>query len=101
MRKKAPGYYPFRHEQKGKYSKNRLTVLHVIDIIISMTGNFEDTKPNNETKAVMVSRLLTRENKARLLELAYLARVAENSIRKIHGSELALNVLPGERRSFL
>ena len=45
--------------------------------------------PVNEIKAVMVSRLLTRENQDRLLEWAYLACVAENSVRKMYDSKLA------------
>jgi len=66
-----------------------------------MPRNFEKgTKPNNEAKAVMVSRLLIRENQVRLLEWAHLACVAESSIRKMYNSELALNgILPCKNRS--
>ena len=43
-------------------------------------------------KAVMVSRLLTPENKERLMEWMRLAHVAESSIRKLYGS----NSTPGD-----
>ena len=65
-----------------------------------MMRNIEmDTRPTNEAKVVMVSRLLTHDNRARLLEWAYLACAAENSIRKLCHSESATNsILPGKRR---
>jgi len=65
-----------------------------------MIRNFkEDAKPPNEIKAVMVSRLLTRENQKQLLEWAYLACVAENSVRNEYVSELKSgDILPGQCR---
>jgi len=40
--------------------------------------------PNNETKAVMIFRLLTPEQKAHMLEWVSLAYVAESSVRKLN-----------------
>jgi|GEM_PF-2105592 len=55
-------------------------------MIISMTCNFKmNTVPGNETKAVMLSRLMTQENKNRLLMWVQLVCVAENPLRKAHG----------------
>jgi len=49
----------------------------------------EGPTPKNETKAVMVSRLLTPENQAHLLAWAKLAFAAENSVRKLYGLDSA------------
>ena len=43
----------------------------------------------NGAKAVMLSRLLTGENKIRLLEWARLAFAAESSVRKVSGFDLS------------
>jgi len=66
-----------------------------------MTCNFKkDTKPSNEAKALMISRLLSWENQARLREWVDLAYAAESSVRKIYDSELAADgILPGKCRS--
>jgi len=55
-----------------------------------MTCESEKAKvPENETKAIMVSRLLAPEQKAELLEWARLACAAENSVHKLDGFDAA------------
>ena len=44
----------------------------------------------NEVKAIMISRLLTPEHRDDLLAWVRLAYTAENSVRKLSGSDLEI-----------
>jgi len=58
----------------------------MFDIILPMNYKCKKDKvPENETKAVMLSRLMTQENKNRLLMWVQLVCVAEKPLRKAHG----------------
>ena len=56
-----------------------------------MVNNKRDDVSGNGAKAVMISRLLTPENKPQLLAWARLAYTAENSVRKQCGFDSALD----------
>jgi len=50
-------------------------------------NNRGNIPPTNAAKAVMLSRLLNREGRHRLLEWARLAYAAENSVRRSNNPE--------------
>ena len=49
----------------------------------------QNALPENEIRAVMISRLLNPEQKSRLLAWAHLAYAAESSVRKLYAAETA------------
>ena len=60
-----------------------------------------DLATANGAKVLWLSRMLTGENKIRLLEWARLAFAAESSVRKVSGFDLGIDeMVSGETREY-